>query len=420
MLLNNNEMVTRYREIDDEPHLVVDVNKFIVGARLPFEVYVKDKGILKSLFNQGMLFTNISKDLLKEKGISEVYVASKDSSTLDYYLSKNDTRKASAYDDPTLFKKYSFYKESHHQIDKNLLLPGTNINFSLFVLNKFSFSPVIEASERSPAKIEENILGATGDIVIKKSDIPLYHAYIDSLLNEKGISEKDKSRIKAVAIKENSKIVIKDLLDAPRSGEKIKESNVLVNNMIDCILENRDSIYDLLTLRSYDYYTYTHSVNVGALSIGLGVAVDMKRDDIEKLGMGAILHDIGKSAIPHEVLNKQGKLDDAEYRIIKNHVIEGEKILRTHKEIPEESFIPLLQHHEKLTGKGYPFKLSGDEIKLFGRIAAIADCYDALTTQRPYKPSFTPFYALSIVAKETGEYDPELLKAFIKMLGKIK
>ncbi|MBI3592887.1 MAG: HD domain-containing protein [Nitrospirae bacterium] len=133
-----------------------------------------------------------------------------------------------------------------------------------------------------------------------------------------------------------------------------------------------------------------------------------------------MLHDIGKSAISHEILHKQGKLDDTEYRIIKNHVIEGEKILRAHKEFPTESLSAVLQHHEKLSGKGYPFKLSGNEIKPFGRIAAIADCYDALTTQRPYKQAFTPFYALSIVAKETGEYDPDLLKIFIKMLGKIK
>lgn len=85
-----------------------------------------------------------------------------------------------------------------------------------------------------------------------------------------------------------------------------------------------------------------------------------------------------------------------------------------------ESLVPVLQHHEKLPGRGYPFKLSGKSIKLFGRIAAIADCYDALTTQRPYKPAFTPFYALSVIAKETGDYDPDLLKIFIKMLGKIE
>ncbi|MCX8070124.1 MAG: HD domain-containing protein [Thermodesulfovibrionales bacterium] len=129
---------------------------------------------------------------------------------------------------------------------------------------------------------------------------------------------------------------------------------------------------------------------------------------------------MGKSTIPHEVLNKQGKLNDTEFRIIMNHVIEGYKILKDRKDIDNDTIIPLLQHHEKLSGKGYPNKLPDKEIKLFGRITSIADCYDALTTQRPYKPAFTPFYALSIIAKETGNYDPELLKIFIRMLGKIK
>jgi HD-GYP domain-containing protein (c-di-GMP phosphodiesterase class II) len=411
-------MVTKYREIDTESRIAIDADKLIVGKRLPFDVFVKDRGIIKHLFNKGMPFTNISKEILKEKGISEVYILNNESHSIENYLSATADKKISPYDNPALFKQYSFYKDEHYQIDKNLLLSNTKINFSLFVLEGFNIKTIVEASEKSSALITDSVLDAEGDILIKKSDMPLYHNYINSLLKEKAAS--DKPDIKAIAIKENSKIVIKDLLDDPRSGEKIKESKLLVNNMIDCMFQNRDSIYNLLTLRGYDYYTYTHSVNVGVLSIGLGVAIDLKKGDIEKLGIGAMLHDIGKSALPHEILNKQGKLDDIEYKVLRNHVIEGEKILRTHKEIPEESFAAVLQHHEKLTGKGYPFQLSGNDIKLFGRITAIADCYDALTTRRPYKPAFTPFYALSIVAEETGDYDPDLLKTFIKMLGKIK
>lgn len=333
---------------------------------------------------------------------------------------KDEPAKNQSYDNSVVFKEYSFYKEEHHQIDKNILLPDKEINFSLFLLNRFDLSIIVDASEKSPSKIKDNISTLTGDIVIKKSDILLYHEYLNNLLKSGDISGEKMAHIKVMVVKENSKIVIKDLLHDPRSGENIKKSNEIVNSMIDCIMENRDAIYNLLTLRGYDYYTYTHSVNVGALSIGLGVAMDMKREDIEKLGMGALLHDIGKSVIPHEVLNKQGRLNGAEYKTIKNHVIEGAKILREHRDIPEESFYAVLQHHEKLTGKGYPMGLQGNEIKPFGRIAAISDCYDALTTQRPYKPAFTPFYALSIVAKETGDYDPEILKTFIKMLGNIK
>lgn len=137
------------------------------------------------------------------------------------------------------------------------------------------------------------------------------------------------------------------------------------------------------------------------------------------MGAMAMLHDIGKSSIPSEILIKQGKLDDREYFIIQSHVLEGAKILSENHRLPEEALPAVVQHHEKMSGKGYPSHLSDKEIKLFGRIAAIADCYDALTTTRSYRPSLTPFYALAIIAKESGNYDPELLKVFIKMLGKI-
>jgi putative nucleotidyltransferase with HDIG domain len=411
-------MVTKYREID-EPDTPVQVDKLIVGMRLPFDVFIKDKGLTKQLFSKGMLYTNITRDLLKERGISEIYIKMKEVPLLERYLPQTKTHKTSFYDDPAVFKEYSYHKEQYYQIDRNILVPGTMINFSLFTLDKLVFSPIVEATEKSPVKIDENILNASGDIAIKKSDVQLYNAYLDSLLKD-STSRQDSLKVKAAVIRENSKIIIKDFLDNPRSGEKIKEVKSMVDNTIDCILKNKDAIYDLLSLKGYDYYTYTHSVNVAIMSIGLGMAIDLKTDDVEKLGIGAMLHDVGKSAIPYEILNKQGKLDDIEYKVLRNHVIEGEKILRTHKEMPDESFAAVIQHHEKLTGKGYPFQLSGNNIKLFGRITAIADCYDALTTQRPYKPAFSPFYALSIVAKETGDYDPDLLKTFIKMLGKIK
>jgi HD-GYP domain-containing protein (c-di-GMP phosphodiesterase class II) len=285
--------------------------------------------------------------------------------------------------------------------------------WSLFVFEETDFKEILKASEKEPAEIND-LKGIDSDIFIKKSDIPLYIFYINSLLEQK-----DSQPIKAIAIKESSKVLVKELLDNPRSGEKIKEAKRAVNNLIDCIIENQDAIYDLLSLRCYDYYTYTHSINVCTLSVGLGLAINMKREDIENLGLGSMLHDIGKSEIPHEILNKQGNLSDREYKIIKTHVLAGEQILRFHENIPEESFYAVLQHHEKLSGKGYPLGLKGKDIKLFGRITAIADCYDALTTQRPYKKAFTPYFALSVIVKETGDFDPDLLKTFIRMLGKV-
>ena len=176
----------------------------------------------------------------------------------------------------------------------------------------------------------------------------------------------------------------------------------------------------LLSLRTYDYYTYTHSVNVAVLSVGLGMAAGLPKEQIRLLGIGAMLHDVGKSTIPPAIINKAGRLDDEEYRIIKTHVTEGENILRLNKDIPRESLVAVSQHHERLSGKGYPYNKAGEEIRPFGRITSIVDCYDALTTTRSYQTARTPFFALSILTKEAGDYDPEILKAFIRMLGTMK
>ncbi len=413
-------MGTKYREVDANAYVPIEADKLVVGVRLPFNIFVEDKGVIKPLFNKETIFTSLARNILKEKGISRVYVAGEDKLSLYSYLQNNPSKKDSIDNGSKTFKEYSFYKEQHYPVDRVFLIPGMEVNFSLFLLNKLSFTILLEATPKRPEIISEEVLTTEGDIVIKKSDIPLYQGYLNSLLKSENISEEDKFKIETIVVKENAKITVKDLFDNPFNSENIKASKELVAKIVDCVLKDRDVIYDMVSLKTYDYYTYIHSVNVAVMSAGLGAAIGLKREDIEKLGIGALLHDIGKSAIPHEILNKQGSLDNTEFQIFKTHVIEGEKILRTHNNIPEESFDAVLQHHEKLSGKGYPSGLSEKDIKLFGRITAIADCYDALTTPRIKKYPLTPFFALSVIAKETINYDRELLKEFVKMLGKVK
>jgi HD-GYP domain-containing protein (c-di-GMP phosphodiesterase class II) len=342
-----------------------------------------------------------------------------DKELLDAYVSKSSDDGTSVLDSPKAFKDYTFRKDKYYQIDKHMLVPGTDVPFCIYSMKHYDYSLVLHASSGLPGKIDEKVLSLPGDVLISQADIPLYNEYLNSVLRSPNLSGKDIERMKALVVKENSKIIVKDLFENPRSGEKIQEVQGVVNNMIDSIIANKDTIHDLLSLRGFDYYTYTHSVNVGVLSVGLGVAINLKKDDIEKLGMGAMLHDIGKSAIPSEILNKQGKLDDREFCIIQSHVYEGEKLLKENSRMPQESLPAVIQHHEKISGRGYPARLAEKEIMLFGRITAIADCYDAMTTTRPYRQALTPFYALATIAKETGNYDPELLRVFIKMLGKI-
>ncbi|HTZ17422.1 MAG TPA: HD-GYP domain-containing protein [Dissulfurispiraceae bacterium] len=412
-------MSTKFRTISSKGYLPFAASKLVVGTKLPFEVYMKEGGIFRLVFDSGTEYTKITQESLVDRGLHELYISDGDKEVFTAYDSKSDSDGASVLDSPKAFSDYSFRKDNYYQIDKNMLMKDTSVPFSIYAMKNYAYSRVLPATQELPAVISDDVLSIPGDILISKSDVPLYNEYLNSVLQSSDINRKDIERMQALVIKENSKIIVKDLFDNPRSGEKIKEAQKSVNNMIDSLIRNRETINDLVSLRGFDYYTYTHSVNVGVLAIGLGLAANLRRGDVEKLGMGALLHDIGKSMLPSEILNKQGKLDGREFFIIQSHVLEGEKILRENGRVPEESLPAVLQHHEKISGRGYPSKLTDNEIKLFGRITAIADCYDALTTTRPYRQAMTPFYALATISKETGNYDPELLKVFIKMLGKI-
>lgn len=402
------------RRIIDEPFIPVEARNLILDARFPFDVFVEHENGHKLLFSKGTLFTIIERQMLISKGIGSVFARSHEKLAIEGYLSKEkDTSRKSFYDDPLAFRKFVDLKEQFYHIDKFSLVPGSSINFSISLLDGVNVKPFLDASLNSPVVIDENMLKIEGDAVIRKVDIPLFKSYMRSLSNSSESS-------KLIFMKENAKVAIKELLENPADQEKTGEILEEVEGIISLIFKNSDSMQPLLSLQNRDYYVYTHSVNVAVLSIGLGAALGLGRGPLEQLGIGAILHDVGMSVVSSEIADKQGRLTHQEYSILKMHVLEGEKILRTNREIPEESLVAVLQHHEKLSGKGYPFRLSGNSIKLFGRIAGIADCYDSLITRRPYRPAFSPFTALSMIAKETGSYDPELLKIFIRMLGKVK
>jgi len=322
------------------------------------------------------------------------------------------------FDAVKAFNEYTLSKEQYYQVDGAVLLGGTSVNFDIFLLSGQKLQLLYEASERSPRNIDTPL--EEGDVLINKTALPFYEEYLQSLSKTEVSSGEEKQKIKTVLVKEHSKIVIKDIFENPLSREKIKLVIDVVGDTINCIFGDRDAIYDLLTLKKYDYNTYIHSVNVAALSIGLASAIGLERDKIEKLGVGAMLHDIGKMTLPVELLNKEGKLNNTEYQYYKKHVLEGVKILKKFDEISQEALTSLMQHHEKLSGKGYPLGLAGDDIKLFGRITGIADCYDSLTTPMPNRYSLTPFRALSIIAKEKEDYDLKLLKEFVAMLGKLQ
>lgn len=185
-------------------------------------------------------------------------------------------------------------------------------------------------------------------------------------------------------------------------------------SIVNDIVARRHNLVQLTDLRVHDMYTFAHSVNVAMLSSLLGVLCNLTEEELSELTLGTLMHDLGKLSIPREILNKPSRLNDEEFAIIKRHPIEGSNLIRS-LPIPNAKQLSIVarQHHEHMDGKGYPDRRQGGQIHIYGRIAAIADVYDALTSVRPYKKAYAPSLAYHIMKNcSAGHFDEELLKLF--------
>ncbi|WP_207651160.1 HD-GYP domain-containing protein [Desulfonispora thiosulfatigenes] len=192
----------------------------------------------------------------------------------------------------------------------------------------------------------------------------------------------------------------------------------IAKNMADELVSNKHLMVNMIDIKSYDNYTYYHSVNVAVLSIIVGISSHLNRDELYKLAMGALLHDVGKIFISHNILNKNDKLTNEEFEIIKSHSTTGYKYLKSNFDVPIKSYIAALDHHEKYDGTGYPKNKVGENISLFGRIIAIADVYDALISDRPYRKSILPANAIEyIMGGCDTHFDFNLVNLFIKKVA---
>ena len=202
----------------------------------------------------------------------------------------------------------------------------------------------------------------------------------------------------------------------------VRKLKRLVQKAVRLVMEDESILLGMTTIKNYDEYTFNHSVNVSIYSLAIGRRLGFSRMTLTELGVTGLLHDIGKSKIPREVLNKPAPLDEGEWGVMKKHSLMGVEILLNLKQLGElnpRMVIGIFDHHLKNDLSGYPKLFRKKEVGLFGRIIQIADSYDAMTTPRIYKKiPFTPEQALSLLLRERGvHYDPILLKIFIGLVG---
>ena len=192
----------------------------------------------------------------------------------------------------------------------------------------------------------------------------------------------------------------------------------IIDGIVDNILDSRAAIVNLIDLKAFDNYTFFHSVNVCILSIVVGKALDFNKRQLFNLGLTSMLHDIGKTSIPIEILNKKGKLTDEEFEIIKTHSFKGYNYIKDHFDVPPASYVGILQHHERYDGKGYPAGVEGGKISLYGRIVSVSDVYDAITSDRSYRKALPSSEALEYIMGNSGvAFDPDIAKVFSRKIA---
>ena len=218
--------------------------------------------------------------------------------------------------------------------------------------------------------------------------------------------------------------VTKEVINSIRMGRtaNVKKVKRAVQAIVDQVLNNESSLMGLTTLRDYDEYTFTHSVNVCIFSVALGRKLGLSKVQLYDVGMSALFHDVGKSRVPLEVLNKEGGLTDDEWRIMQAHPWLGVLTLfglRGYGEIPYRGMIAAYEHHMKNDLTGYPKSIRPRTLSIYSKIVAVADGFDAATSRRAYQT--TPIQPDQVL-KEMWEnprrgYDPTVVKAFINLIG---
>jgi HD-GYP domain-containing protein (c-di-GMP phosphodiesterase class II) len=314
------------------------------------------------------------------------------------------------------FLKSEFILSSASQIEK---IMKYGLDYVLVDPGK-SLIPVIRAEAGQSGDVpgpNEAPIPDSQTLVPKEAPIPdsqpLVPDELYRVIHDASLSPVEKSRL----VRKNSLVMMDSLLKRP-TAENIRESKKAITEIVELILQDDDAAAGLLKITDHDYYTYTHSVNVGLWAVSLAKVVfrGSHAHNLHELGAGFFLHDIGKVRIDPAIITKTGPLAEEEMNEMRKHPLLGFHILDEARQLTEECKAIVLQHHERANGTGYPQGLRGDDIHVYARICSIADAYDALASDRSYRKGSPPFEALNIMKNEMiGHFNEDIFKKFVMM-----
>lgn len=257
-------------------------------------------------------------------------------------------------------------------------------------------------------------------LYVPSEDRSAYQQYIETNITKIISDSEIPERTKASIVYDSTKLLVKDVLDKPTLSQNIRRSQTLVEASVGFILQDSKAFHNMLKVMSFDYYTYTHSVNVCTFSVAFARFLGYEDEEfLNNLGTGALLHDVGKTKISDRILNKRSRLNPLEIELIRKHPRWGVDLIKDTDIVHDDSYFPILQHHEREDQSGYPSGSKGSEIHIYGKIVGIADCFDAMTTRRVYQNAVDTYPALRTMFEMNGAFDRQLLEKFAILMGPI-
>ena len=252
----------------------------------------------------------------------------------------------------------------------------------------------------------------------EEQDSPaLIEARISPVVREKMAKyrEEDPAKVHLTeAVRQRVSTGIQHLYNNTEDERFTQTSNDITNDLQSAIEENDSLAVDLTQLKTNQVYTFRHSVDVATIAMIIGKTMGMNSTELHEIGIAGLLHDMGKSKVDPAILNKPSKLTEEEFEHMKQHPVLGYRILKDKQGFKDIISLAVLQHHEKMDGSGYPMGVTAEKICRYARILSVADVYDALVTNRPYKKSYSQRTAVDILMSMTGELDLEVMRTFLK------
>lgn len=311
----------------------------------------------------------------------------------------------------------STLRHRHFAVDTATLRVDRPLDFDLFTYAHGSMMLFREKSLPFTDEARRHLADSHAkEVYLLEEQRPSYLSYLEhelpGLLRDTHIPPAARAHIVYFA----AKVISESILADPTFPGNVKCSERLVQQLVGFLCRGPEGFRDLVKLSDTDYRLHSHSVNVCLFSLELARHAGVEdRDELVALGQGALLHDIGKTRIDARVMRKRSPLSHAEFELMKKHVDFGMELLSGMKDMPKSAYLPVQQHNEREDGSGYPRGLAGDQIHLYGKITAIADVFDAITTNRVFKKACSSFDGLREMLKLP--LDQTLLNQFIRLLG---